>query len=184
MQKGNIYSVHKNSYGFCTDWGEFKTLEEANECFYRLVREELEERNPNHQHYFHVYMLHWAKDHSWHETIRVWDIEKGYTTDFPRESKSWFKILKQLYIKRKVLRRRGLAYKEVKVFTPKCEWCGKSCTKVDIRRFVSFGTMTYFDICADCYCRVSVEQKKKDRYTNWLEGELVHRTTRFDRRYK
>ena len=45
MQEGNIYSVHKSSYHFCTEWGEFKTLEEANERFYELVREELEEKN-------------------------------------------------------------------------------------------------------------------------------------------
>lgn len=117
MQEGNIYSVHKNSYGFCTEWGEFKTLEEANNCFYELIREELEEKNPNHQHYFHIYMLHWAKDHSWHETIRVWDIEKGYTTDLPREPKSKFKILKQLWIKRKVLKLRS-----------KCSRCSE-CTR-------------------------------------------------------
>ena len=117
MQKGNIYSVHKNSYGFCTEWGEFKTLEEANECFYKLVREELEERNPDHQHYFHIYMLHWTKDHSGHKLIRVWDIEEGYTTDLPREPKSKFKILKQLWIKHKVLKSRS-----------KCSRCSE-CTR-------------------------------------------------------
>ena len=106
MQKDNIYSVHKNSYGFCIEWGEFKTLEEANECFYKLVREELEERNPNHQHQFHIYMLHWAENHSWYEVIRTWDIEKGYTIDFSRKPKGVFKILKQIWIKHKVLKRR------------------------------------------------------------------------------
>lgn len=105
MQIGNRYSVHKSSYYFCTDWGEFKTREEANDCFYKLVREELEERNPDHKHQFHIYMLYWSEDYSHHTMVKEWGMEEGYMIDFPKEPKSKFKILKQLYIKHKVLRR-------------------------------------------------------------------------------
>ena len=73
----------------------------------------------------------------------------------------------------------GYKKKKGKIFfIPKCMWCGKNCTQTTIRRFVSFYTMTYFDICSDCYCKVNVEQKKKDRYKNWLRGEMVTITSR------
>ena len=107
MQYGNRYSVHTNSYGFCMEWGEFKTLEEANECFYKLVRDEVEEKNPNHQHKFHVYMLEWTEDLKHWSEIKCWDVEEGYTVEkYPRKPKSKFKILKQQYIKHKVETRR------------------------------------------------------------------------------
>ena len=64
------------------------------------------------------------------------------------------------------------------LFIPKCYSCGKKCTETAIRRFVSFSTMTYTDICADCYCKINIEQKKKDRYKNWLRGEQVFITSR------
>lgn len=63
-------------------------------------------------------------------------------------------------------------------FVPKCYNCGRNCTKTAIRRFVSYKTMTYFDECADCYCEKNTEQKKKDRYKNWLRGEQVFITSR------
>lgn len=105
MQYGNRYSIHTSSYGWCTEWGEFKTLEEANECFYNKIRDEVEEKNPNHQCRFFVYMLEWSKDLNYHKEIRCWSVEEGYTIDFPRKPKSIFKILKQLYIKHNVERR-------------------------------------------------------------------------------
>lgn len=106
MQYGNRYSVHISSYGWCFDWGEFKTLEEANECFYDKIRDEVEEKDADHQHRFYVYMLEWSKDLSYHKEIRCWSVEEGYKIDFPRKPKSIFKILKQLYIKHKVEERR------------------------------------------------------------------------------
>lgn len=106
MQYGNRYSVHISSYGWCFDWGEFKTLEEANECFYKKIRDEVEEQNPDHQCRFYVYMLEWSKDLSYHKEIRCWSVEEGYKIDFPKKPKSIFKILKQLYIKHKVETRR------------------------------------------------------------------------------
>ena len=68
-------------------------------------------------------------------------------------------------------------------FVPKCYHCGSSCSETVIRRFVSYSTMTYSDICADCYCKVNVEQKKKDRYKNWLRGEQVSMTSMEIREY-
>lgn len=62
-------------------------------------------------------------------------------------------------------------------FVPKCYYCGKNCTETGIRRFISYGTMTYFDMCAECYCKVNTEQKKKYRYKNWLKGERVFITS-------
>lgn len=106
MQYGNRYSVHTSSYGWCTEWGEFKTLEEANECFYNKIRDEVEEKNADHQRRFFVYMLEWSKDLNYRKEIRCWSVEEGYTMDFPRKPKSIFKILKQLYIKHKVETRR------------------------------------------------------------------------------
>lgn len=106
MQYGNRYSVHTSSYGWCTEWGEFKTLDEANECFYKKIRDEVEEQNPDHQRRFYVYILKWSKDLSYHKEIRCWSVEEGYKIDFSRKSKSIFKILKQLYIKHKVETRR------------------------------------------------------------------------------
>ena len=73
----------------------------------------------------------------------------------------------------------GYKKKKGKIFfIPRCWNCGKNCTKTTIRRFVSYDTMTYSDICANCYCKINVEQKKKDRYKNWLEGEQVFITSR------
>lgn len=73
----------------------------------------------------------------------------------------------------------GYKKKKGKIFfIPRCWNCGKNCTKTTIRRFVSYSTMTYSDICADCYCKINVEQKKKDRYKNWLRGEQVFITSR------
>lgn len=107
MQYGNRYSVHISSYGWCFDYGEFKTLEEANKCFYNKIRDEVEKQNPDHHRRFYVYMLKWSKDLSYHKEIRCWSIEEGYKIDFPKKPKSIFKILKQLYIKHKVeIRRR------------------------------------------------------------------------------
>ena len=62
-------------------------------------------------------------------------------------------------------------------FIPKCYYCGKNCTETGIRRFISYGTMTYFDMCAECYCKVNTAQKKKYRYKNWLGGEKVFITS-------
>ena len=73
----------------------------------------------------------------------------------------------------------GYKKKKRKIFfIPKCYNCGKKCTETAIRRFVSFSTMTYSDICVDCYCKINIEQKKKDRYKNWLRGEQVFITSR------
>lgn len=106
MQYGNRYSVHISSYGWCFDLGEFKTLKEANKCFYKKIRDEVEERNPDHQRRFYVYMLEWSADLEHHTEIRCWSVEEGYKIDFPRKPKSIFKILKQLYIKYKIETRR------------------------------------------------------------------------------
>lgn len=105
MQYDNRYSVHTSSYGWCTECGKFKTLDEANECFYNKIRDEVEEKNADHQRRFFVYMLEWNKDFSHRKEIRCWSVEEGYKIDFPRKPKSIFKILKQLYIKYKVERR-------------------------------------------------------------------------------
>lgn len=51
-------------------------------------------------------MLEWSADLEHHTEIRCWSVEKGYKIDFPRKSKTIFKILKQLYIKHKVEERR------------------------------------------------------------------------------
>lgn len=73
----------------------------------------------------------------------------------------------------------GYKKKKGKIFfIPRCFNCGKNCTETGIRRFVSYNTITYYDICADCYCKINVEQKKKDRYKNWLKGEQVFITSR------
>lgn len=64
-----------------------------------------------------------------------------------------------------------------KFLVPKCYYCNRNCTETGIRRFISYGTMTYFDMCAECYCKVNTEQKKKYRYKNWLRGEQVFITS-------
>lgn len=80
-----------------SDW-QFVNKSDADKQFYKLVQEK-------DNFYNRVYMLEWAEDFNSWTCIKEWVYSKGYRKDDIRV-KSKFKIIKQWFIKRKVLKRR------------------------------------------------------------------------------
>ena len=80
------------------DW-QFVNKSDADKQFYKLVQEKDDCYN-------RVYMLEWAEDFNSRICIKEWVYGKGYIKDDIRV-KSKFKIIKQWFIKRKVLKKRS-----------------------------------------------------------------------------
>lgn len=82
---------------------QFVNKTDADKYFYKLVQDKTENKNNL---YNRVYLLEWAEDFNSWTCIKEWIYGKGYIKDDTRV-KSKFKIIKQWFIKRKVLKKRS-----------------------------------------------------------------------------
>ena len=98
MTEDYRYSVHTWENYFCTEKGEFKTLEEANKRFDELVSKIIEKKDSIHPRmHIRVYMLDWTKDLSGWTEIRCWSNWNGYEKEIPNKPISIIDKIKRLF---------------------------------------------------------------------------------------
>ena len=98
LKYGTYEVVEAKNFFIVNDW-QFVNKSDADKQFYKLVQEK-------DNFYNRVYMLKWVEDFESWTCIKEWIYGKGYRKDDIRV-KSKFKIIKQWFIKIKVLKKRS-----------------------------------------------------------------------------